>query len=325
MKGRSMTNTTPDTNIQYLSEEGLATLEKLYPDMPPAERELFARQCDRTQLDPLGRQIYSVKRKSKGVERWATQVSIDGFRVIAQRTGEYEGQSGPHWCGADSVWVDVWVKPEPPLAARVGIFRRGFREPLYSIARYDGYVGKDFNGNVTDIWAKMPELMTAKCAEALGLRRAFPQELSGLYTSEEMTQADNPTENPRAKAPAPAADANLEQKLAASVAANAASAQAVAKTTPPPPVSTTVENPIATEATSTEGLPTIPQDYEIGKMKESIQACTKPEEMTAILPRVMQITDPVIKTAVQAIFKAHREAKGWNTARNSQGVAGVVA
>lgn len=315
-------NTTPDTNIDYLSPEGLAILAKLYPDHNAVDRELFARQCNRTQLDPLGRQIYSVLRQGK----WVTQTSIDGFRVIAQRTGEYEGQSGPQWCGPDGKWLDVWLDDKPPAAARVGVHRRGFREPLWSIARYDGYVTTTRDNRVTSVWAKMPELMIAKCAEALGLRRAFPQELSGLYTTEEMLQADKAPEDAPA-APAirtpPKNDPDLEAALKRSVAQIAEAREKVAKLAPEPdePVKggEVVAVPVENE------LPTVNQDFDIVAMRQQIEACDTPEAMTALLPKVLAIRDEVVRVAVNAIFKKHREAKGWLTARNSKGEPGVVA
>lgn len=178
-----------------------------------AEFTLFLHQCRTRRLDPLARQIYCVFRNSKEgnnwVEKMTIQTSIDGFRLIAQRTGEYRGQCGPWWCGEGGEWVDVWTAKTPPTAAKVGVFREGFKEPLFAVARFDSYAqyGKSSEGGreyLTGQWGKMADLMIAKCAEALGLRRAFPDELSGIYTSDEMSQADNGHEDTPAAPTLPA-------------------------------------------------------------------------------------------------------------------------
>lgn len=151
---------------------------------------LFIQQCQRTRLDPFTKQIYFIKDKNNKVNVMA---SIDGLRLIADRSGLYAGQTRPEWCGKDGNWADVWLQDEPPAAARVGVYKTGFVEPLYATARYRSYAPPQASQWST--WGKMPELMLAKVAESLALRKAFPNEMSGIYTAEEFSKESPKTED----------------------------------------------------------------------------------------------------------------------------------
>lgn len=121
------------------------------------ELKLFLYQAERTGLDPLARQIYFIKRGNQGT----IQTGIDGFRLIAERSGKYAGQTPVQWCAADGVWRDVWLDREPPAAAKVGVYRKGFEEPVVRVATWSEYSQQS-----SPMWKKMPALMLGKCFDS---------------------------------------------------------------------------------------------------------------------------------------------------------------
>jgi phage recombination protein Bet len=183
------TNWTPDQQA-VLQQSGIDN------QVAPAELSAFLHLCQRTRLDPFSRQIYLIGRFDGRQQRkvYTPQTSIDGYRVIAHRAAAEAGQALGYedtlWCDKDGRWRDVWLPDAPPAAAKVTIIRNGMR--FSAVARYSEYVQTKKGGDPSGLWGKMPATMTAKCAEALALRMAFPHDLAGVYTAEEMAQADNP-------------------------------------------------------------------------------------------------------------------------------------
>ena len=138
------------------------------------ELRLFLYVADKSGLDPLTKQIYFIKRGG----RMTIQTAIDGFRAIADRTGQYSSSDEP-------VFVEEGNKPVKATVT-VGKIVQGVVGKFTATARWSEYYPEK---GQTFMWDKMPHTMLGKCAEALALRKAFPAQLSGLYTGDEMDQA----------------------------------------------------------------------------------------------------------------------------------------
>lgn len=155
------------------------------------ELELFLMACQRTGLDPFMRQIYAIKRWDNSLKRDAMtiQTGIDGFRLIADRTGKYAPGREP----------TIIYDDKGNILSAISYIKKmtidGTWHEVSAKAKFSEYVGMTKDGKLSHFWARMPEIMISKCAEALALRKAFPAELSGIYTTEEMSQANNPSDD----------------------------------------------------------------------------------------------------------------------------------
>jgi phage recombination protein Bet len=172
--------------IEFTPEQVQLIKSLISPKASDDELNLFLYQCRRSGLDPLTRQIYAIHRwnTDQGKEVMTIQTSIDGFRVIAERSGDYAGQDEPEFTYDSNGKLQL-------CKVRVYRWRDNIRyQAAVGVAHWAEYVQKKKDGNPTKMWAAMPHVMLAKVAEAVALRKAYPQDLSGLYTSEEMSQAD---------------------------------------------------------------------------------------------------------------------------------------
>ena len=176
-------------------------------DASPADLAVLLHQAQRTGLDPFARQLYMIGRwdsRSQSVKQ-TIQTSIDGLRVVAARRAETMGV--PLSISAalladprNGQWREVLPSGVAPLAAKVTV-RLG-QGTFEAVAHLDEYRQTGRDGKPMGLWGRMPATMLGKCAEALALRKACPMDLSGVYTSEEIQQADAVVAPPTTPSPA---------------------------------------------------------------------------------------------------------------------------
>ena len=196
-------------NQSEIQEKKNLIKRTLCPKATDNDLELFWMVCQRTGLDPFAKQIYPVVRNSKdNGPMMSIQTSIDGYRLIADRTNKYcPGREATYTYDSDDnvLTATSYIKK---------LTNDGTWHEVAATAHWDEYV-QMYDKKPTKFWAQMPHVMLAKCAEALALRKCFPAELSGIYTADEMAQADSetiPTQVVPTYKPAPKAQQIEEKK-----------------------------------------------------------------------------------------------------------------
>lgn len=196
--------------IVLMKDRDLALVRKtVAADLLPPEFDHFIHMARHYGLDPLRRQIYAIvyKKKKKDEDgnwhedRRVTMVTaIDGYRAIADRTGNY--RPGKRSVETSKDAVNPETNPHGIVSATVSVWKRTHGEwhefsetvywdeyaPLKEVWENKKPTGR-FKLDTAGQWGKMGRVMLQKCAEAQALRRGWPDSLSDLYVQEEMDQA----------------------------------------------------------------------------------------------------------------------------------------
>lgn len=177
------------TPEKFFSLEQKSVIKNTFcKDLTDNDFSIFLYACARTGLDPFMRQIYAVPRFDGGTKKMTIQTGIDGYRLIAERTKRY----------APGKPTEFVYDKEGRLFSSTSYVKKqtgdGTWHEVSATAIFSEYAQTTKTGDLTKFWKQMGHTMIAKCAEALALRKAFPAELSGVYTAEEMQQAEKAEE-----------------------------------------------------------------------------------------------------------------------------------
>lgn len=154
-------------SLDLTSEGALQTLiQTVAKGATPPELALFVEMCRSTGLNPFKREIWFIKTGQGGVQM---MTGINGFYQIANKHPMYDGTE-----------TEIVEENGRIIKAVARVHRKDRKIPSVAEAYMEEYA-KPY-GN----WKTMPRVMISKCAESMALRKAFPQELNGLYSTEEM-------------------------------------------------------------------------------------------------------------------------------------------
>jgi phage recombination protein Bet len=165
--------------LRFTAEQEAMILNTYAPGASKEEFDVLMETAKARRVNPILRQVFFVQRYDTEKKRtvWAVQVSIDGLRAMADRSGLYAGQDEPEYLTNEKGELEC---------CKVRVYRSDWPRPVVGVAYWSECVQKTREGGATKFWREKPRLMLAKCAEAQALRKAFPEDTGGIYIEDEM-------------------------------------------------------------------------------------------------------------------------------------------
>lgn len=167
---------TQENSINYSSPKVLQTIrDTVAVGATESEFAMFVQVCKSTGLNPFKREVWFIKAGG----RVQMMTGINGFYAIANKSPLYDGiEVG--LVGRNGEYLPMTYPGSDFIGAWAKVHRKDRKIPSEGVAMLSEY--DKGQGN----WKSMRRIMISKCAESIALRKAFPQELNGLYTQEEM-------------------------------------------------------------------------------------------------------------------------------------------
>lgn len=180
-------------------------LLNLFPGARPESVLMVVDYCRARKLDPMKKPCHivpmRVKRAGTREYEWRDVVmpGIYEYRTTAQRTGQYMGHSKPEY----GPILDAYGVKAPEWCDFT-VFRWSAAAQArteYPVRTYFAECVGLRDGLANERWKRAPVQMLTKVAEAAALREAFPDELGGEHTAEEMdgVTLEGEVEKPRGK------------------------------------------------------------------------------------------------------------------------------
>ena len=153
------------------------------------EIAMFLNLCRFQHLNPFLRETYLIK---FGNQPATIVTGKEAITKRAMRNPKYEGQ-----VAGVVLWHDetgeleyrpgaLVLEGEKLVGGWAKVYVKGYQVPIEAVVSYQEYVGTKNDGTINGQWSKKPATMIRKTALVQALREAFPEDLGGMYASEEM-------------------------------------------------------------------------------------------------------------------------------------------